>query len=80
MSKNDRVKIESAQDWTKAVNFVPKKDQIIIYDGVKENGKYVQPPRIKIGDGVHTVTDLPFEPSVSIEYIDEENKGILIIN
>ena len=79
MSKNDRVKIESAQDWTKAVNFVPKKDQIIIYDGEKENGIYVKPPRIKIGDGVHTVSELPFEPSVSVEYVDD-NKGILIIN
>ncbi len=72
MSKNDRVKIESAQDWTKAVNFVPKKNQIIIYDGIKENGKYIQPPRIKIGDGKQTVSNLPFEPSVSIDYCDGE--------
>ena len=78
--KYDQPKIEAAQDWEKAKNFIPKKDQIIIYDGIKENDKYIRPPRIKIGDGIHTVSELPFEPSVSVEYIDEENKGILIIN
>ena len=78
--KYDQPKIEAAQDWEKAKNFIPKKDQIIIYDGVKEDDRYIQPPRIKIGDGIHTVSELPFEPSVSVEYIDEENKGILIIN
>lgn len=78
--KHEQPKIEAAQDWEKAKNFIPKKDQIIIYDGVKEDDRYIQPPRIKIGDGIHTVSELPFEPSVSVEYIDEENKGILIIN
>lgn len=77
MSKNDRVKIESAQDWDKAINFIPKKDQIIIYEGEKQDGKYVQLPRIKIGDGIKTVTSLPFEQTLSVEYLDDT--GILII-
>ena len=78
--KYDQPKIEAAQDWEKAKNFIPKKDQIIIYDGIKENDKYIRPPRIKIGDGVTKVNDLPFEPSVSVEYLEDEDRGILIIN
>ena len=42
--KYDQPKIEAAQDWEKAKNFIPKKDQIIIYDGIKENDKYMRPP------------------------------------
>lgn len=78
--KTDQPKIEAAQDWEKAKNFIPKKDQIIIYDGIKKDGKYIEAPRIKIGDGITKVNDLPFESSVSVQYIDEDNKGILIIN
>jgi hypothetical protein len=71
-------KIEQAADWEKAVNFIPKKNQIIIYDGIKENDKYIIPPKIKIGDGITTVSDLPFEPGLTVAYADGE--GILIIN
>lgn len=78
--KHDLPKIEAAQNWEKAKNFVPKKSQIIIYDGIKENDVYIQPPRIKIGDGITKVNDLPFEQSISVEYIADEDKGILIIN
>lgn len=78
--KKEQPKIEAAQDWEKAKNFIPKKDQIIIYDGVKVDGKYTEPPRIKIGDGKTKVNDLPFEPSVSVQYLNKDNTGILIIN
>ena len=76
--KKELPKIETAQDWAKAKNFIPKKDQIIIYDGIKEEGKYTTPPRIKIGDGQTKVNDLPFEPSNNIVYAKESK--ILIIN
>ena len=76
--RKETPKIESAQDWEKAINFVPKKEQIIIYDGVKKDGKYVIPPRIKVGDGIHTVNNLPFEAETHISY--QEDQGMLIIN
>lgn len=76
--KKNLPKIETAQDWEKAKNFIPKKEQIIIYEGVKENDKYIIPPKIKIGDGVHTVNDLPFEASTAISY--DASARLLIIN
>ena len=75
--KKESPKIETFDNWNKAVNFIPKKNQIIIYEGIKQDDQYIKPPRIKIGDGIHTVSDLPFEPNLSIEYVDGE--GILII-
>ena len=76
--KKEQPKIETAQDWEKAKNFIPKKNQIIIYDGIKENGKYIELPKIKIGDGETKVNDLPFETSSAISYIEDNN--LLIIN
>jgi hypothetical protein len=76
--KKEAPKIEATQDWEKAKNFIPKKDQIIIYDGKKENDKYIEPPRLKIGDGKTKVNDLPFETSTAISYIEANN--LLIIN
>ena len=76
--KKESPKIETPDNWKKAVNFIPKKNQIIIYEGVKQEDQYITPPRIKIGDGIHTVSDLPFEPSLSVEYLDGE--GVLIID
>ena len=78
--KKEQPKIEAAHDWEKAKNFIPRKNQIIIYDGVKVDGKYIEPPRIKIGDGVTTVNNLPFESSISVNYLEESDKGILIID
>ena len=43
-------------NWLKAVNFVPKQGEIIVYD-VDENYTY---ERFKIGDGTTLVSDLPF--------------------
>lgn len=76
--KREPPKIETAEDWNKAVNFIPKKNQIIIYDGEKKDGVYTKPPRIKIGDGIHNVSDLQFESESVIEYL--EGSGILVIN
>ena len=76
--KKEQPKIETAQDWGKATNFIPKKNQIIIYDGIKENDKYIELPKIKIGDGETKVNDLPFETSTTISYIEDNN--LLIIN
>jgi hypothetical protein len=75
--KKEALKIETSENWKKAVNFIPKKNQIIIYEGIKQDDQYIQPPRIKIGDGINTVSDLPFEASLSVEYLNGE--GVLII-
>lgn len=43
-------------NWNKAVNFIPLQGEIIIYD-IDENYNY---ERFKIGDGINTVSTLPF--------------------
>ena len=58
-------------NWNKAVNFTPLAGEIIVYD----NDETYNFARIKIGDGVTKVSDLPFEgmdlPFITIEDIDE---------
>lgn len=46
------IKVDSEENWAKAKNYIPDKFTIIVYDG--------KPPRIKIGDGIHTVNELSF--------------------
>lgn len=56
------------ENWLKATNFTPKCGEVIIYD-VDGNYNY---QRIKVGDGINNVNDLPFEtPVLSVEDIDE---------
>ena len=43
-------------NWNKAVNFIPKQGEIIVYD-TDETHDY---ERIKIGDGITNVNALPF--------------------
>ena len=45
-------------NWNKAVNFIPKAGEMIIYDADGTN-----PVRIKIGDGITVVNSLPFQGS-----------------
>lgn len=49
------LKHDTEANWTKAVNFVPKQGEIIVYDDVAG-----APSRFKIGDGTTKVNDLPF--------------------
>lgn len=49
-------KHDSEANWNKAVNFIPKQGEIIIYD-IDATHTY---ERIKIGDGTTKVTALPF--------------------
>lgn len=51
---NAIVKVDSEENWKKATNYVPDIFTIIIYEF--ENGA----PKVKIGDGVTFVNDLPF--------------------
>lgn len=43
-------------NWKKAINFIPKKGEIIIYDADDK----VNYQRLKIGDGITVISDLPF--------------------
>ena len=43
-------------NWQKAAAFIPMKAEIIVYD-IDEEHDYV---RVKIGDGITPITDLPF--------------------
>ena len=49
------IKVDTSENWKKAINYIPDKFTIIVYNDVDEN-----PPKIKIGDGIHKVNDLPF--------------------
>lgn len=49
------IKVDSEENWEKAKNYIPDKFTIIVY--AAEDDK---PPRIKIGDGIHTVNELSF--------------------
>ena len=57
--------------WLKAINFIPMQGELIIYDAeVDSNGNILELPddridpydyeRFKIGDGIKTVSNLPF--------------------
>ena len=48
------VKTDLASNWVKAINYIPDKSTIIVYE--YEDGV----PRIKLGNGVDKVNELPF--------------------
>lgn len=45
------VKTDTSQNWEKAINFVPKENEIIIYSDLKKK---------KIGNGKNLLNELPF--------------------
>ena len=53
-----QLKHDTETNWNKAVNFIPKAGEMIIYDADGTN-----PVRIKIGDGITGVNSLPFQGS-----------------
>ena len=64
-TKNLKTRIQNKHDteanWAKATTFKPLAGELIIYDKDSNNAK----PRFKIGDGITTVTNLPF---LAIDY------------
>jgi len=54
VKSNATIKVDTAENWTKAVNFVPDVFTIIVYQ-FEDSA-----PKIKIGDGKTKVGDLPF--------------------
>ena len=83
MKKWLQVKHDIKKNLDKAINFIPEANELILYDGVIENGEYVELPMLKIGDGHTKLKDLELLKIESLntnssrcEYID----GVLKIN
>lgn len=51
-----QLKNDSETNWNQAINFIPRKGEIIIYNADTEHPY----PRFKVGDGTTTVIGLPF--------------------
>ena len=68
MKKVDAVvKIDLAANWAKATRYIPDQGTIIVYEYED------QVPRLKIGNGVSLVGDLPFlsnPPSVKQDVLE----------
>lgn len=71
IEKNMNTRIQHKHDteanWNKAVNFIPKAGELIVYD-IDENYNYA---RFKIGDGVRTINDLEFSQTDLTGYATE---------
>ena len=71
IEKNMNTRIQHKHDteanWNKAVNFIPKAGEIIVYD-IDENYNY---SRFKIGDGVRTISNLEFSETDLTGYATE---------
>ena len=62
------LKVDTEVNWNKAINFIPKKNELIIYDIDDTHPE----PRFKFGDGTTTVGNLPFRfDAITNSDIDE---------
>ena len=58
-----QLKIDTEENWSKAMNFIPKEGEVIFYKPDDNNPRY----RIKIGDGTTTVNSLSFAFDIDAE-------------
>lgn len=65
------IKLDTTVNWNKAINFIPKAGEIIVYE---DPG---MPKRWKIGDGITKLYDLPF---IDMNDYSIENEDTLVIN
>jgi hypothetical protein len=63
LKSNTTIKHDTSENWNKALNFIPKAEEIIIYDDVFPYG-------IKMGDGKTKLRDLPFLGRYTLEIKD----------
>lgn len=68
IKEQNSIKKDTSINWSKAKNFIPKENEIIVYTDLRHS--------IKIGDGVTKVNELPFVYSCEYD-VDEDT---LIIN
>lgn len=57
---NATIKVDTEENWNKAVNYIPDIFTIIVYESMGA-------PKIKIGDGKTRVKDLPFLSDNKVE-------------
>ena len=61
-------KHDTSINWSKAVNFIPKKGETIIYDDLR---------KMKIGDGTTVISSLPFVEQDLSRYVTYEDLGTI---
>ena len=61
IKSNAVVKVDTEENWNKAVNYIPDSFTIVVYTYENES------PKVKIGDGITKVKDLPFLANRSVE-------------
>lgn len=61
IKSNAIVKVDTEENWNKAVNYIPDTFTILVYTYENES------PKVKIGDGIHKVKDLPFLTNRTVE-------------
>lgn len=64
---------DTQANWELCKEFIPEAGEIIVYD-VDENYKY---ERFKIGDGVQTVSELPFALSDALDSIFQIEDNVI---
>lgn len=64
-------KHDTEVNWNKAINFIPKAGELVIYDP-DENFNYA---RTKIGDGIKKVNDLPFI-NIQVDWTQNDETAI----
>lgn len=72
-------KHDTAANWLKGTNFIPKQGEIIVYD-VDENYNY---ERFKIGDGKTAVNSLPFADGAlreDMKFINDSAGYVVVVN
>lgn len=71
-----QLKHDIEENWLKAINFIPKEGEIIIYDVDANNPT----PRFKIGNGETVINTLPFVAAQADWNITDENNSGYIKN
>lgn len=67
-----QLKNDTEENWNKAVNFIPRKGELIIYNTESSNDNARPFPRLKVGDGITSVVNLPFFDAGSINGMTSE--------
>ena len=83
MANNQRVKTRiiyklcKASVWAQATNFIPFLGEIIVYDADASANPPQLLPRIKVGDGVNTVSALRFIDDDLDEKVQNELENLI---
>lgn len=65
------IKKDTTENWNKAINFIPKAGEIIVYADPD------QPDKWKIGNGITRINELPF---IDMNDYFIEDEDTLVIN